>query len=266
MKNRPIAIIDSGVGGLTVVKELRSLLPKENLLYFGDNKNVPYGSKSREEIVNLTKEMLDFVVKNNVKLVGVGCNTISSVLNLVAPQYDVKIIGIIDPVVSYIAKLTGKNKVGLIATPFTAKSGYYNLTLSNLNTCVEIVTQGCPKLAHLIDSGMYTKEAIKEELADPMAKIQASEALDTVILGCTHYPIVTDYLQELYPNTVFVNPALSQALAIKDYLTENDLLNNSEIHSDVNVFTTGATECYQMFLEMMGITGVKNIIQFISYW
>ncbi|KJS86762.1 MAG: hypothetical protein JM58_06285 [Peptococcaceae bacterium BICA1-8] len=260
MKKRPIAIIDSGVGGLTVVKELQALLPKENLIYFGDNKNVPYGSKSREEIVILTKKMLDFLVDKNVKLVGIGCNTISTVLSLVAPQYAIKIIGIIDPVVSYIAKLSN-NKVGLIATPFTAKSGYYNLNLSNLNKNIEIVAEGCPKLASLIDCGVYTEEEVKEEIAAPMAQLNANHALDTIILGCTHYAIITDHLQKLYPDTVFINPALSQALAIKDYLTENDLLNNSETNSEVNVFTTGATEGYQNFITTMNITGVNSIIK-----
>ncbi|KJS19719.1 MAG: hypothetical protein VR72_17355 [Clostridiaceae bacterium BRH_c20a] len=258
MGKRPIAIIDSGVGGLTVVKELQSLLPKENLIYFGDNKNVPYGSKSREEIVILTKKMLDFLMEKDVKLIGIGCNTISTVLNLIAPQYDVKIIGIIDPVVNYIAKLTN-NKVGLIATPFTAKSGYYNLTLSNFNKNIEIVAEGCPKLASLIDSGIYTKDEVKEEIAEPMAQLNANHALDTIILGCTHYAIITDHLQKLYPDTVFINPALYQALAIKKYLTEHDMLNVSEGHGDISVFTTGATECYQRFLAILGITGVSSI-------
>jgi len=257
-KENPVAIIDSGVGGLTVVKELQALLPKEDIIYFGDNKNVPYGSKSQEEIVDLTKKMLDFLVEKNVKLVGIGCNTISTVLKLFAHQYSIKIIGIVDPVVEHITRL-GKSKVGLIATPFTVKTQYYNQTLANINNVMEIVGEGCPNLATIIDRGNFTKLDIKDETKGPITTIKEKSSVDTIILGCTHYPIVTEFLQELYPATSFINPALYQAMAIKDYLEEHNMLNNAQPDGNINVFTSGETENYRQFLTRLGISNVTNI-------
>jgi len=257
-KENPVAIIDSGVGGLTVVKELQTILPKEDIIYFGDNKNVPYGSKSREEIIALTKKMLDFLVEKKVKLVGIGCNTISTVLSQFAHHYPIKIIGIVDPVVEYIAQLD-KDKVGLIATPFTVKTQYYNQTLANLNSAMQIVGQGCPNLAALIDRGNFTKEEIAEETKEAITNIKKTGRVDTFILGCTHYPIVTDYLQELYPDLNFINPALYQALAIQDYLREHNMLNDSDSGGAIEVFTSGETDNYNRFLTRLRINKVKNI-------
>jgi len=256
--NVHFAIIDSGVGGLTVVKELQALLPKEDIIYFGDNKNVPYGNKSQEEIISLTKSMLDFLVNRNVKLVGIGCNTISTVLSLLAPQYDLKIIGIIDPIVKHIAKLTG-DKIGLIATPFTIKSGYYNLSLANLNKSMEIIGEGCPNLAALIDQGNFTKTQLRQETLAPIANILEKGSVDTIILGCTHYPIVINYLQELYPDTDFINPALFQAVAIQDYLTDFNMLNDNKLNGNLKVFTSGETQNYFLFLDKLGIRNIEIV-------
>jgi len=257
-RENPIAIIDSGVGGLTVVKELQDLLPKENIIYFGDSKNVPYGSKSQEEIICLTKRMLDFLVVKNVKLVGIGCNTISSVLSFLEPQYDLKLIGAIDPYIVHIAKLP-TDKVGLIATPFTVKTNYYNKSLAKLNPNIKIIGEGCPHLATIIDQGNFTKEDIAKETKIPMNNIKEKGAQDTVILACTHYPIIMDYLEELYPATTFINPAHYQALAIRDYLLEQNLLNGSTIDGKIIVYTTGNRENYRWFLNKLGIKNVESI-------
>lgn len=246
----PIGIIDSGVGGLTVVKELQTLLPDEDIIYFGDNKNVPYGSKSQEEIISLTKKMLDFLVEHNVKLVGVGCNTISTVLNLINPDYDLKIIGIVDPTVKYIAKLPGK-KVGLIATPFTVNSKYYNQTLASIDNTKELVSEGCPQLATLIDRGDFNQEELKKEVEKHITPLVTNHAINSIVLGCTHYPIILDLLKEYYPGINFINPAFYQAMAMKEYLTENNLLANN--NSYFEVYTTGDREKYQLLIKMLNL-------------
>ena len=244
--------------GLTVSQEFKAILPREDIIYFGDSKNVPYGSKSQEEIINLTKRMLNFLVVKNVKLVGIGCNTISTVLSFLTPQYNLKLIGAIDPYVAHIAKLS-TNKIGLIATPFTVKTHYYNKTLAKINKNMEIIGEGCPQLATIIDRGNFTRDEIGLETKIPMAKIREKGAHHMVILACTHYPIVMDYLQELYPDTTFINPAHYQALAIKNYLLEQDLLNQSKTGGSVKVFTTGKTENYQWFLNKLEINNVESI-------
>ena len=138
--------------------------------------------KTQEEIIALTRKMLDFLVERQVKLIGVGCNTISTVVNLVKPNYSLEIIGIIDPVITHISKLTGK-KLGLIATPFTVKSQYYNQTLFKLNDSMEIISEGCPGLAALIDQGKFTEAELAEETKGPISKINIRLIYDN--FGCT---------------------------------------------------------------------------------
>ncbi|MFZ5942818.1 MAG: glutamate racemase [Bacillota bacterium] len=255
----PIGIIDSGVGGLTVVKELQILLPHEDIIYLGDNKNVPYGSKSRDEIVNLTKNLLNFLIDKDVKLVGIGCNTISTVLKDIVPDYGIKILGIIDPVVGHLAQ--GEEKtIGLIATPFTVSTKYYEQMLNSLNKNIKVSSEGCPNLAAFIDKGQFTLEEVSKETYCHLTQMEKAD-LKTIVLGCTHYPIITDYLNKLYPGYTFINPALFQAMAIRDYLQQENLLNTSNANGEVEIFTTGEISRYREFLDLLSIKNIGSINQ-----
>ncbi|GAA0728511.1 glutamate racemase [Clostridium malenominatum] len=256
-KNSPIGVLDSGVGGLTTVKELQLLLPKENILYFGDNKNVPYGNKSEEEIVSLTRRMIEFLITQNVKVIGVACNTISTIIDQISGDYDVKIIKVIDPVVDNIKNTLRKEKVGLIATNFTVNSGYYDKMLGD----IKVYGKGSGELAAIVDSGKIDRAEVKDIVKIHIDSILESEKVDTVILGCTHYPIVKDIFEECYPEINFINPAFQQADAIKNYLEEKDLI-KEEKGKIFKVYTSGDEEKYHVIMDMLNLELPEAIIQY----
>ncbi|WP_164509107.1 glutamate racemase [Clostridium rectalis] len=257
-KNSAIGVLDSGVGGLTTVKELQNLLPKENIIYFGDNKNVPYGNKSKEEIIKLTRNMIEFLIDNNVKIIAVACNTISTIIDYVSMDYDVEIIKVIDPVVYNIKNTLKKDKVGLIATNFTVKSGYYDKMLGD----IKVYGKGLSNLAGMIDSGSVTREEVIEEIKPSMDEIITTGGVDTVVLGCTHYPIVKHIFEEIYPNTNFINPALQQAEAIKKYLEKNNLLKDNDDKNSFKIYTSGDINQYKNIINLLDLKDPDVLIQY----
>ncbi|MEW9094522.1 MAG: glutamate racemase [Clostridiaceae bacterium] len=256
-KNSPIGVLDSGVGGLTTVKELQRLLPKENIIYFGDNKNVPYGNKSQEEIISLTRRMIEFLISQNVKVIGVACNTISTIIDLISDDYNVKIIKVIDPVVDNIRNALKKEKVGLIATNFTVNSGYYDKMLGD----IKVYGKGSGELAAIVDSGKIDRTEVKEIIRTHVNSILEKESVDTVILGCTHYPIVKDIFEECYPEINFINPAFQQAEAMKEYLEEKQWLKEEESKT-FKVYTTGDEDKYHTIMDMLQLELPQEIIQY----
>lgn len=257
-KNSAIGVMDSGVGGLTTVKELQKLLPKENLIYFGDNKNVPYGNKSQEEIIALTRRMIEFLISQDVKVIAVACNTISTIIDEVSKDYDIKIIKVIDPVVDNIKNTLKKDKVGLIATNFTVNSGYYDKMLGS----IKVFGKGSGELAAIVDSGKIDREEVKEIIKSHVDKIIESGHVDTIILGCTHYPILKDLFQECYPDINFINPAFQQAEAIKDYLKEKELVKEEQEDKYFKIYTSGDKDKYDIIMNMLDLQGPKEIIQY----
>ena len=255
-RNSAIGVMDSGVGGLTTVKELQKLLPKENIIYFGDNKNVPYGNKTQEEIIALTRRMIEFLISEDVKVIAVACNTISTIIDMISKDYDVKIIKVIDPVVDNIKNTLKKDKVGLIATNFTVNSGYYDKMLGD----IKVFGRGSSELAAIVDSGKIDKEQVKKIIKGHIDKIIEAGNVDTIILGCTHYPILMDLFQECYPNINFINPAFQQAEAIKNYLREEGLL-KEEGDKYFKIYTSGSQDQYHSIMNMLKLQLPQEIIQ-----
>ena len=204
-----IGVIDSGIGGLTVVKELTKL--NVNIIYYGDNLNVPYGNKTEEEIYYLSKKMIDYLINKNVNLIIVACNTISSIINKYFTNYKVPIISIIDPVINYI-KTNNINNTGLLATKFTINSNIYQKMLKEKLVYSEI----SPNLATLIDNNYNDKDIdilIKKHL-DNLTK----HNIDYLILGCTHYYLVFDKFLKNNNKLKYINPSLEVVNYIKDKL------------------------------------------------
>ena len=255
--NRPIGVLDSGVGGLTVAKELRKELPNENIIYFGDNANVPYGNKSEKEIYNLTKKMIDFLASKNVKMIAIACNTISSILDKYFIDYKIPIISIIKPAVDY-AVDNDLNKVGVLATNFTIESGAYEKLLKKKNKSIEVVPESCPTLATLVDSGDYTKEEMEKTIDIHMSNILENNNLKDIILGCTHYPIVLDKFKKRGPEINFINPAYEQTIYIKNLLDRKDLTGDSW-ESRLEIYTTGDAGTYINMIELLDVATPYNI-------
>lgn len=258
--NRGIGVLDSGVGGLTVAKEFRKLLPKENIIYCGDNANVPYGNKTEEEIYRLTKDMVDFLLDKEVKLIAVACNTISSILGKYFKDCKVPIVSIIEPATDYAVRNNLKD-VGVIATKFTIQSGVYERLLKEKDENIEVISEYSTTLAGVIDSGNYSEEEIEDIIEVHIHNMMNKREVDDIILGCTHYPIVIDRFTKIAPDVNFINPAYEQVRYIERFMKMNDIEGNSE-NSTFEIYTSGSVKVYEKMLKALSI-GKPNKIEVV---
>ena len=236
MDNRPIGMFDSGVGGLTVYKEIKTLVPNEKIIYLGDTKNFPYGSKSKQSIIELSKKNIDFLLEKNVKTIVIACGTATSqALEEVKKIYKVPIIGIIQPTIEYIKNKESLKNIGVIATRGTIRSNSWEINLKNQIKDINVYNKECPLLAPMAEEGWVDNEiarlTIKEYLKD-------FPKLDALILGCTHYPLFKKIIEEEMPNTEIINTGEKIAMYIKSNI---DLSDNMEKPRD-EIYLTD-TEC-----------------------
>ena len=256
--NSPIGVIDSGVGGLTVVAEIKKLYPNENIIYFGDSANCPYGIRSGEEIVSLTRKMLDFLAENKVKAVAIACNTISTQIDLLA-GYDYPIVGIVSPAADMVAK-SSANRVGVIATPFTIQTGAYEKLIKKHSADIEVYGKSGGALAALVDAGANDNEKIDAEITNSLQEMVQEKNPQYIILGCTHYPIVKDRFEHCFPNVSFVNPAIEQVKALANILREDDMLCKDEKKGFFRYCTTGDAESAMKIIQKLGIDTPDEIV------
>ena len=196
MKNNPIGIFDSGIGGLTVAKEVLERLPNESLIYLGDTARVPYGTRGKEVIEEFAIELARFLLKRRVKSLLVACNTISSTcLGAIESISPVPVIGVLKPAVNQAAKTTKANRIGVIGTRATINSGVYEQEIKKLRPKAEVLTQACPLFVPLAEEGYTKHQAAKLIAKEYLSKFSESN-IDTLILGCTHYPILRKIIQE----------------------------------------------------------------------
>lgn len=257
--NRSIGVIDSGVGGLTVVRELQKLLPQESIIYFGDNANVPYGNRSEEEIAKLTKVMIDYLIEKDVKLVAVACNTISTIVDKYFADYDIPIVSIIAPAAEYVIK-NKLDEVGVIATKFTVQTAAYDNLIHDKNDSVKVISEGSPDLASLVDSADFTETQVRQLVSLHMKNILSKRDLKDIILGCTHYPIVVDKFQEFGPGINFINPAYEQVIYIDQLLDKIDGKSNDK-SSGFEIFTSGSKDTYLKMIDLLSLEEPNNIIE-----
>ena len=227
MDARPIGIFDSGLGGLTVVKEIRKVLPSERFVYFGDTARVPYGTKSKDTIIRFSKENVRLLLKFNVKLIVVACNTASSLsLPALSRSYRIPIIGVIGPGVDKAILLTKKGPIGIIGTRSTISSGVYQRLLKRRMPKVRVLSKPCPLFVSLVEEGWInneiTRAVIREYLEDFKKK-----GVETLILGCTHYPLLKRLIGEYMGKGVnLIDSARETAYFAKAVLRDKGLLAN----------------------------------------
>lgn len=249
----PIGVMDAGLGGYTVVKELQALLPNEDIIFFGDGKNQPYGNRSEGDILHLSRQCLDFLKEHHVKAVAVACNTISTLIDRYQPDYDFRIFSIVQAGSDDVIRL-GLRRVGLLSTIFTANSGCYDRLIHQALPQTKVYPQGCPRLARIIEDGGFDQDRIDTELGETLGCLaQAHPDLDSLILGCTHFPMVSENIRKLYPQfTRLINPAATQARLIKEYLESEDALNVAG-EGYFRVYTTSDREFYRSMTERIGL-------------
>lgn len=196
MDNRPIGFLDSGVGGLTVVRELLRQLPHEDVVYIGDSARAPYGPRPADQIREYTWQMVNFLLTKNVKMIVLACNTATAVVwEEVKEKLDIPVLGVILPGASAAIKSTTHQKIGVIGTPMTVSSGIYKEKIQSLAPDMEVSSLACPKFVPLVESNelasSVTKKVVYETLKPLVGKV------DTLVLGCTHYPLLKPIIQNV---------------------------------------------------------------------
>lgn len=225
---RPIGIFDSGVGGLTVVSRVGDILPNENVVYFGDTARVPYGTKSKETVTRFSVENVEFLMRHDVKMIIVACNTASSLsLEFLKRCFRVPIMGVIEPGAKAAARYTRTNRIGVIGTTATIASGAYEKAVAKLRSGKHIYSQSCPLFVPIVEEG-WIDTKIARDVASIYLKDLRSKKIDTLILGCTHYPLLKNIISKVMgKNTRLVDSAEEVAREARSVLEANGLLNNS---------------------------------------
>ena len=217
--NAPIGVFDSGVGGLTVAREIMRQMPKERVVYFGDTARVPYGSKSRETVIRYSRQIIHFLNTQKVKAIVVACNTASALaLPEIRDEIGLPIIGVVEPGAKVASRSTKNGRIGIIGTEATIKSGLYTRLIRSINPGTEIFGQACPLFVPLVEEGL-THDFVTDEIAARYLKNLQEKGVDTLILGCTHYPLLRSTIGRLMGDGVtLVNPAYETAVELKEML------------------------------------------------
>ncbi len=226
MDMRPIGVFDSGLGGLTAVRSLWRILPEEDLIYFGDTARVPYGGRSRETILKYARQDVRFLRSFDLKAVLIACGTVTTTsLETLQGENDLPIVGVVEPTCRRALAVTRGKRIGMIATPASVRSGAYEATLRRLDPEVEVVCRACPLLVPLVENGRVRRgdvviETVVREYLEPMK----AAGVDTLILGCTHYPLLTDLMADVMgPEVELVSAGEESAIELKRLLKAGGL-------------------------------------------
>ena len=229
MDNRPIGVFDSGLGGLTGVRELRKRLPHEEIIYFGDTGRVPYGSRSPETILQYARQDIAFLLSKDVKCIMAACGTVSSTYPAAeAEKLPVPYLGVVDAAAREAAFSTRNRRIGVIGTAATIRSRSYEALLRRLVPGVEITARPCPLFVPLVEEGLF-HDSVTDEIASRYLSSLKEKYIDTLVMGCTHYPLLRSTLHRLMGDEVtLVNPAYETAVELKTLLRDMDLTRSSE--------------------------------------
>lgn len=219
-----IGVFDSGVGGLTVVREIMRQLPDEKIIYFGDTARVPYGSKSQETIIHYSRQIINFLKSNNVKAIVIACNTASALaLDVVSKEVDIPVIGVVVPGARAALKETKTKSVAVVATEATINSELYPKIMQETDSEMKILGKACPLFVPVVEEGLAKHQIAKDVIEYYLGDLKGSE-VDTLILGCTHYPLLRNRIREYLGEEIhLVNPAYETAMDLKSLLEDNKM-------------------------------------------
>ncbi len=223
----PIGVFDSGVGGLTVAREIVRQMPEERIVYFGDTARVPYGSKSRATVIRYSRQILHFLMTKGVKAVVVACNTASALaLETLTPEAEIPMLGVVIPGAKAAAESTKNEKIGVIATESTIASGLYPRVIAEFHPGAKVYGKACPLFVPLVEEG-WLSDPVTREVAKRYLDPLLETGIDTLVMGCTHYPLLRDLLMDVLGDGVrLVNPAYETALELKKLLAREGIAND----------------------------------------
>lgn len=227
MDERPIGVFDSGLGGLTAVREIRSILPFENIIYFGDTSRVPYGGRSQEILLKYARQDIHFLRSFDIKALLVACGTVSTTaLPTLEKESDLPILGVVEPACRQALAVTRNKRVGLIATAASVRSGAYERTIAAMDGGVTVIARACPLFVPLVENGRYrVGDSVIETVAREYLEPLKAEGIDTLILGCTHYPLLKDVIANVMgPGVALIDSGEESAKELQRLLTASDSL------------------------------------------
>lgn len=248
MNNDAIGVFDSGIGGLTAVKELNKLLPNENIIYLGDTARVPYGSRSRETVLKYAEQDVEFLRNHKIKMIIAACGTVSSVIGTKPFVTDMPFTGVIFPAAQAACAATKNGKIGVIGTPATIRSGSYAKAVKTINSHAAVIGSSCPLFVHLVENGYTRRDCQITRLAaeEYLAPIKAENA-DTLIMGCTHYPVIKDIIADVMgDNVTLISSGMEAAKYAQSCLLEGDLLSD-RTENGKNIFYV--SDSTKLFIE-----------------
>ena len=266
MRHAPIGVFDSGVGGLTVAREIMRQMPNEAICYFGDTARVPYGSKSKETVTRFSRQIVRFLKTHQVKTIVVACNTASAyALDELEKETDIPMIGVVKPGAKVAAEVTRNGKIGVIATEATIGSRIYPQYIKDINANATIYGKACPLFVPLVEEGLW-QDPVTDEIARRYLSELLDIGIDTLIMGCTHYPLIRSTLGKIIGEEVtLVNPAYETAVELKAMLKERGLLNEEPPKLGSNqyqFYVSDGAEKFKQFANSIikyGILSAKTI-------
>lgn len=246
MDTRPIGVFDSGVGGLTVVKQVMKVMPHEHIVYFGDTARVPYGTKSKDAVTKYSLQNVRFLQSKDVKAIIVACNTASSnSLEAMRAATDIPIFGVVVPGVEAAVRATQNQKVGVIGTIATVRSGAYESMIRQKNPDIAVYSKACPLFVPLAEEG-WTDNDISRLTAQQYLKELLAKDIDTLVLGCTHYPLLKRCIGTTVGERVkLVDPAKATARQVRDFLAQQNRLNENDTEGERHFYLSDTTSMFQ---------------------
>lgn len=249
-REQPVGVMDSGVGGLTVVKEITKLLPGEDVIYFGDSKRMPYGNRSEEEIVYLANSIIQFLENKGAKAILLACNTVSSQIDKL--NHTVPLFGIIEAGCMAVLESSQSKEIGLIATVATVKSGVYDTTLERLDKNRKFLSNDSRKLPQIINDQLRHKYLLDKHIHECIDPILEQGPINELVLGCSHFPIIEKEIEEIYPNLSLINPAHKQVQMLQNHLEEVSLKNEGN-QGQLTIYTTARLKEFKETLARLGL-------------
>lgn len=262
MKDKSIGVFDSGLGGLTAVKELSDILPNEDIIYFGDTGRVPYGSRSRETIVKYALQDVAFLTSLGVKMIIAACGTVSSVAKDIGNSLSIPFVSVVEPTSMAACKATRNGKIGVIGTTATIKSNSYKNEINKINNNLQVFVKDCPLFVPLVEGGFISKD-------DPILKLTVERYLedllvsgvDTLILGCTHYPLIKEAISAyLGSGVTIVDSGKETALFASKVLKRTELTNSKSSDGNISFYVSDSTEGFSKTAQLfLGKNITKNV-------
>jgi len=269
-KTAPVGVFDSGVGGLTVAREISRQLPDENIVYFGDTARVPYGSKSQNTIIRFSEQIIRFLKTKQVKAIVIACNTASALaLDAVRDEFDIPIMGVVVPGARAAVEATRNRKVGVVGTDATVQSGVYTRVIHEMAPDITVIEKACPLFVPLVEEG-FKEHVVTQEVIEYYLESMRNTDIDAMILGCTHYPLLRSKIRAYMGEKIqIVNPAYETAMDLKKLLREQDMANEGGEgrHSTYSFYVSDAAEKFRRFANTVmpfdvPTTNVVNIEEF----